>query len=292
MTTKTEQQGLTYALIAYGIWGLFPLFFKQVTDLPALEILSHRVIWACVFTALILTLGLRWRETGTHLKNPRIWGLLTLSACLIAANWGVFIYAVANNQVLAASLGYFLTPLVSVLLGTLILGEKLNKSRQLALLVAGTGVVWQIVSVGGLPWISLVLAISFGFYGLVRKKTPIDTLSGLLIETLVLLPVALLYWLWLLNNGQDHFLNTPFDSLRLIAMGILTSLPLIAFAAAAQRLSLTVMGFLTYLAPTGHFLLAVLVYDEPFGINQVISFGLIWCALIIFSWSALRRTHT
>lgn len=278
-----------YALAAYGIWGLFPLFFKQVTDLPAFEVLGHRVIWASVFTALILTLGMRWRHSRPHLTNPRVWGALSISALLIATNWGVFIYAVGDNQVLASSLGYFLTPLISILIGTMVLGEKLDRFRQAALLIACAGVLWQIIALGELPWISLVLASTFGVYGLVRKKTPVDTLTGLLIETLVLSPFALLYWAWLLYTGDDHFLSDAYDAGRMIAMGIITSLPLIAFAAAAQRLSLTVVGFLTYLAPTGHFLLAVFLYDEPFGLHQLISFSLIWLALIVFSAGSLAQ---
>lgn len=284
---KTAQQGLTYALFAYGIWGLFPLFFKQVSDLPPLEVLAHRVIWASLFTALILTLTRGWKNSIPHLKNPRIWFTLGLSAILIAVNWGVFIYAVSDGQVLASSLGYFLTPIINVLLGTLVLGERQDKFRKIALILAGTGVLWQIVALGELPWISLVLACSFGIYGLIRKQAPVDTLSGLLIETLVLSPVALIYWFWLVNTGQDHFLSSSGDAGRMIAMGVLTSLPLLAFAAAAKRLSLTVVGFLTYLAPTGHFLLAVFLYKEPFGIHQLISFAFIWCALVVFSGGAL-----
>jgi len=276
-----------YALVAYGLWGFFPLFFKQVTDLPELEVLTHRVIWACVFTAVVLTLMRSWHNSLPQLKRPIVWGALFLSALLIATNWGVFIYAVGEGQILASSLGYFLTPLINVLLGTLVLGEKQDKWRVAALVLAGIGVAWQIIALGELPWISLVLACTFGVYGLVRKKAPVDTLTGLLIETLVLSPIALGYWFWLLNNGQDSFLSSGFDAGRLIAMGILTSLPLLAFAAAAQRLSLTVVGFLTYLAPTGHFLLAVFVYDEPFGLHQLISFGFIWAALVVFSGGAI-----
>lgn len=276
-----------YALVAYGLWGFFPLFFKQVTDLPELEVLAHRVIWACVFTAVVLTLMRSWHNSLPQLKRPVVWGALFLSALLIATNWGVFIYAVGEGQILASSLGYFLTPLINVLLGTLVLGEKQDKWRVAALSLAGIGVAWQIIALGELPWISLVLACTFGVYGLVRKKAPVDTLTGLLIETLVLSPIALGYWFWLLDNGQDNFLSSSFDAGRLIAMGILTSLPLLAFAAAAQRLSLTVVGFLTYLAPTGHFLLAVFVYDEPFGLHQLVSFGFIWAALVVFSGGAL-----
>ena len=267
--------------------AFFPLFFKQVTDLPELEVLAHRVIWACVFTGVVLTLMRSWKTTVTHLKNLRVWAALTFSALLIAVNWGVFIYAVGEGQVLASSLGYFLTPLVNVLLGTLVLGEKQDKFRKFALVLATVGVLWQIIALGELPWISLVLASTFGVYGLVRKQAPVDTLSGLLIETLVLCPIAFAYWYWLLDTGQDHFMESTFDAGRLVAMGILTSVPLLAFAAAAQRLSLTVVGFLTYMAPTCHFLLAVFLYNEPFGTHQLISFALIWAALVVFSGGAL-----
>lgn len=283
MTDDATRKGLTYALAAYGMWGLFPLFFKQVTDLPALEVLGHRVIWACAFTALILTLSGKWHAARAHLKSPRIWGLLSVSALLIAMNWGVFIYAVGNHQVLASSLGYFLTPLISIMLGIMLLKEPVDRFRAVALLLTIVGVAWQVISAGALPWISLILAFSFGLYGLVRKQTPVDTLSGLLIETLVLVPIALMYWTWMVTTGSDNFFNGAYDSARLIAMGIITSLPLIAFAAAARRLSLTVIGFMTYLAPTGHFLLAVFVFDEPFSHHQLISFGLIWSALLVFS---------
>ncbi|MBY4677115.1 EamA family transporter RarD [Marinobacterium arenosum] len=290
MPIDESRKGLLYALLAYGLWGTFPIYFKWVSHLPSLEVLGHRVVWATLFTALVMTLLGQWRRRREQLLNRRLWLTLLISAILIAANWGIYIYAVQINQVLSASLGYFMTPLVNVVIGVALLGEKLDRFRMMAVVLAVLGVAYQVISLGQLPWIALSLAILFGLYSAVRKKAPVDTLTGLLMETLLLLPLALGYLAFIAQQGESHFTADGNPS-RLILVGVLTALPLLAFAAAAQRLSLIALGFLTYLAPSIQFLLAVVVYDEPFGGDQMISFLLIWAGLAVFSVGALQQQH-
>ncbi|WP_136246750.1 EamA family transporter RarD [Halomonas borealis] len=282
-------QGVGYGLAAYLMWGCFPLFFALFDGIPAYEILVHRVLWSCLFLAIVATLLGRWRPVRKALAQPRRLGRVLACAVLIAANWGLYIYAVETHHVLQASLGYFLTPLVNVALGMLVLRERMSRLQGVAVALAGVAIAFQLVLIGTLPWISLVLALSFGTYGLLRKQVPLDGLSGLLVETLLLLPLGLLALGALSQAGASHFLDTPRTTLLLLACGVITALPLLAFAGAARRLRLATLGFLMYLNPSIQFLIALFVFDEPLRPVQLVTFLIIWAGLALYSWSAWQR---
>ncbi len=282
--------GVACSVGAYALWGFFPVYFKAVADVPALEVLAHRVVWSAVLVGGLISLRRGWRLVARVLAAPRLLLTLAGSATVISVNWGVFIWAVGQGRILECSLGYYINPLVSVLLGVVVLGERLRFGQWLAVVLAAVGVGVEIVTVGALPWIALTLAVSFALYGLIRKTAPVDPVSGLFIETLLLSPVALLYLAVLMLQGQGNFLagDWRIDGLLLLA-GPITALPLLLFVAGAQRIRLTTVGLLQYIAPTGHFILAVLVYKEPFTQAHLATFACIWAALAIYTLSILQR---
>ena len=281
--------GALFALGAFAIWSGFPLYFKLVAAIPASEVLGHRILWSLLFVALLLGLRGHWRGVREALTTPSLRRRLALSALLISVNWLVFIWAIANDHVLDASLGYFINPLVNVVLGVLLLGERLRRLQWLAVTLALAGVANLVWQHGSLPWIALTLAFSFGSYGLVRKQTSTDALSALFVETLLLVPLALGYLAFLDLAGHGHFLRGPFvdDGLLLLA-GVLTALPLLLFGGAARRLRLSTLGLLQYTVPTGHFLLAVFAFGEPFTAVHAVTFGVIWLALALYTIDLLR----
>ncbi|WP_432210465.1 EamA family transporter RarD [Marinobacter alkaliphilus] len=281
-TTK----GVLYGLAAYTLWGSFPLYFALFEGIPAWEVLIHRVIWSCLFLAIVISLLTRWPAVIAALKQPKRLGFVLGCAVFIALNWGVYIYAVETRHVLQASLGYFLTPLVNVAMGLLILGERISRLQVIAVALAAVAILYQFVLLGELPWITLVLAFSFGTYGLLRKKVELDGLSGLFVETLLLLPLGLLTLAWLSSEGLSHFGGTSYSTLLLLSSGAVTAIPLLAFAGAARRLKLSTVGFLMYINPTIQFLIALFVFHEPLSTAKLVSFGMIWLALGIYSWSA------
>ncbi len=281
-TTK----GVLYGLAAYTMWGSFPLYFALFEGIPAWEVLIHRVIWSCLFLALVIALLKRWPAVTAALKQPRKLGFVLGCAVFIALNWGVYIYAVETRHVLQASLGYFLTPLVNVAMGLLILGERISRLQMVAVGLAAVAILYQFFLLGELPWITLVLAFSFGTYGLLRKKVELDGLSGLFVETLLLLPLGLLTLAWLSARGVSHFTEDTHSTLLLLSSGVVTAIPLLAFAGAARRLKLSTVGFLMYINPTIQFLIALYVFREPLSTEKLISFVMIWVALAIYSWSA------
>jgi chloramphenicol-sensitive protein RarD len=282
--------GIGFGLIAYGIWGFFPLFFHQLAHVSPLDVLSNRALWACLFVGLLLTLRQRWGKVLAALKSPRQFAMLALAAYLVGSNWLIFLWAVGHQQVVASSLGYFLTPLINVLLGLVVLKERLNRLEWISVGLAVAAIANEVIALGSLPWISLALAATFGTYGLVRKQVPVDALSGLWLETLAMLPACGIYAIWQAGNGHlvyaAHDLTT---SLLLLGSGILTALPLIAFAAATQRLDLATVGMLMYINPTMQFLTAVFVFDEPMQTARLVSFALIWAGLFVFSWSMWQK---
>ena len=279
-------KGVTFGLTAYVMWGCFPLFFALFEGIPAFEVLIHRILWSCLFLIGLITLLKRWTPVISALKQPRRLGRVLLCALLIAFNWGLYIYAVESKQVLQASLGYFLTPLINVALGMLVLREVMERLQLVALGLASLAIVIQFAMLGELPWISLLLALSFGSYGLFRKQIPLDGLSGLFVETLLLFPLALLAITWLGWQGESHFLHdTPMSAL-LIASGVATALPLLAFAGAARRLRLSTLGFLMYINPTIQFLIALFIFGESLGVIQLATFIMIWLGLALYSWSS------
>ncbi len=286
MAAQEARKGVFYGLFAYTMWGCFPLYFALFEGVPAWEVVVHRVIWSCVFLAVIITFLQRWQPVRTALAQPAKLGFVLGCAALIAVNWGVYIYAVESRQVLQASLGYFLTPLVNVSLGMLVLKESISRLQIVAVALATIAILYQLLLLGVVPWITLVLAFSFGTYGLLRKQVALDGLSGLFVETLLLLPVAILALAFVSYAGASHFSEDAAITLLLISSGAVTAIPLLAFAGAARRLRLSTVGFLMYINPTIQFLIALVVFSEPLSIEKLTSFIMIWVALGIYSWSA------
>lgn len=283
--------GIFFALGAYLSWGLFPLYFRQIATVPALQIVAHRTIWSLAFVAVVLlaTGHLKWlRDVGAA-----TWRRFTLSALLIAVNWLTYVWAVGHGHVLDASLGYFINPLVVVMLALLVLGERLRPVQWVSVALAAAGVAWLTWQAGTLPWIALALAFSFGFYGLLRKTSPLGALEGLTLETLLLFPLALAYLGWLASQHQNAFLAaSPGTQLLLALAGPLTALPLLLFGAGARRIPLSLLGLLQYVSPTLQLLLGVWLYNEPFAGPKVVGYVLIWAGLAVYSaegWMRLRR---
>lgn len=278
--------GLMYGLCAYLIWGCFPLYFKAFGSISSLQIVSHRIVWSVFFLACLSMRPGRWEKIRAALTDKRALLILVSTALLIATNWLVFIIAVGHGQVLQSSLGYFITPFVSVLLGKLFLKEQLRRPQAVALLLAATGVLTLTISYGSIPWTALILALTFGSYGLLRKIVTSDALTGLTVETILLAPAATAYLLFEAWRGQGAFLADTQTSLLLMSAGVVTAVPLLLFAAAARRLKLATIGFLQYITPTMHFLFAVVLYKEPFSSTHLASFICIWAGLICYSWDA------
>ena len=281
--------GLLFALGAYLIWGLSPVYFKALAAVPPLEILSHRVAWSVALLAAAAALSGTLGELGRSLASPRARLTLGATTVLISANWLLYIWAVNTGHLLEASLGYFVNPLVNVVLGVVFLREPLSRPQGVAVALAGAGVLWLVLSYGRFPWISLTLATTFGLYGLLRKSAGVGALTGLLAETALLAPAALLYLGLRAAGGTGAFGAGWRVSLLLAAAGAVTAVPLLWFAVAVRRLRLSTMGFLQYLAPSLQFALAVWLYREPFTRSHLATFGLIWTSLGLYSWDALWR---
>lgn len=281
------QNGLIYAALAFGIWGLFPLYFQFIAQVHALEVVLHRSAWALLFVLLILAWQRRWAWLGDTLRQPRRVALFAASAVLLSANWLVYVLAVQSGHVVEAALGYFINPLISVLLGVLVLRERLRPLQWTAVALAACGVLWLTWQAGRLPWIALVLACSFGVYGLIRKTAPLGALEGLALENLLLAPVVLPALLWWTFNRNGVLLQgiTPQLGWLLLA-GPLTAVPLLCFAAAARRLPLATLGMVQYLSPTLQLMLGVWVFHEPFDSQRLLGFVLIWSALALVSVDA------
>lgn len=284
--TKT---GAIYALLAYSIWAIAPMYLKLLSAIPALEILAHRVIWSCLITAVIIVLLRRRDALFTVLRSPKsLWALLA-STLLIGFNWGLFIWAINANFMLSASLGYYINPLISILLGMIFFGERLGKVRTIAALMCVSAVSFEVIQFGQLPWIALALATSFALYGLVRKKLGVDSLTGMALETALLMPIGILYLMLSPSPSSNPLNNSLWLNLLLIGAGPVSMTPLMLFAAAANRISLTALGFFQYIAPSGMFLSAVFIYGEPLSPAKLITFGIIWTALVILSVDSLRQ---
>lgn len=286
--------GMLYAAGAFLSWGLFPLYFHAIKDVPASEILAHRMAWSLVFLMLVLLVRRQWKWLPQVLRQPKVVASFVASAFLLSANWFVYIWAVNNGHVVDASLGYFINPLVNVLLGMLVLKEKLRRGQWLAIGVAAAGVAWLTWQGGQVPYIALVLALSFGAYGLLRKTAALAALEGLSFETLMLFPLAVAYLGWLAFQGQSVFLNTDADSTRwlLVAAGPTTAIPLLLFAAGARRIPMSVLGMLQYMSPSLQMLLGVWVFHEAFSSTRLLGFLFIWGALAIYmaeGWLVSRK---
>ena len=283
--------GLFLGLGAYILWGVLPLYFKAIQNVLPTEIVAHRILWSLILLAGLATLLHRWSAIRIALRAPRVLAVLALTSTLIAVNWLVYIWAVLNGHVLAGSLGYYLNPLVNVLLGVFLLKERLTRPQIFAVGLAAAGVAVLALGAAEGLWISLTLAASFALYGFLRKVAPVESLEGLSIETMILSPVALVYVLWLQQQGASGFGNTVGTDMLLILGGAVTAVPLLLFTAAAKRLPYSTLGFLQYVAPSLQFLLAVLVFGEAFTTAHAICFGAIWTALVIFAWEGVRKAR-
>jgi len=283
------RRGLAFTLGAFLLWGFNPFYFKAVASMPALEVLAHRVFWS---VAMLLPVYFAMRRPWPFrilIQDRRVLPMLMASTAILAGNWLIYIWAVASDQVLQASLGYYITPLVNVALGILVLRERLRPMQAIAVVLATAGVVLQAIGVGALPWIGVGLALSFGTYGLLRKQVGIGAMDGLFVEALLLLPVALGLILWWELAGTGAFGHRGIGiDLLLVAAGPVTAVPLILFAAGARRITMVALGFCQYLAPSIYFLLGVFWYGEPFGPWNLASFLVIWLALAIFTVDSIR----
>lgn len=285
---ENHAAGVAFALGAFLLWGLMPIYFKELSQVPALEFLGYRMVWSFVFLTILLffrrTLQTLFQEIKRTFTNKKLMMMLFVSAGLITTNWLVFIWAVSNNNVMETSLGYFINPLMNVALGMLVLGERLTRVKLLAVGLAATGVLFLIIEGGRFPWVALCLGTTFALYGLVRKQTRIGAIMGLWVEMLILLPGALAYMVYLDISvtvpGLDYSDYTQF---MLVMSGAVSTIPLVFFTSAALRLPLSTLGLFQYIAPTMTLLLAVFLWHEPFTLTHMITFGCIWGGLVIYS---------
>ena len=292
MTTKPENvdtpQGLGLAISAYFLWGFLPLYMTAVAHMPAIEVVAHRVIWSVPVAGVILIATGRTRALREAIANPRMLMLAVLTAGLISVNWGIYVWAIAHEQALEAALGYYINPLFSILLGTVLLGERMNRAQMVAVALAFIAVVILTLDAGRLPVVAIGLTLTWGFYALCKKSLPIGPNQGFLLEVLILLIPALGCMVWLTAQGQSHFLLTGLDTALLLGCGVVTAVPLMLYANGAKLLRLSTIAILQYIAPTMIFLVAVFVFDEPFEGAKQIAFPLIWLALVIYTTSMLR----
>lgn len=283
MEQRSEQGiGVASAVAAYTAWGLFPAWWKQLAHVSSTAIIAHRVLWSFVVVIGLIALSRRWSEVGRALRNRRALAVLGITTALISSNWLLFIWAVNSGRVTEASLGYYINPLVNVLLARLVLGERLRPLQIAAVVLATAGVIWLALGVGAMPWVSLSLATTFGLYGLLRKRAPVEPLTGLAVETGIAAPVALA-WLAFAEAGSPLLGGTGRDAFFLLGSGVATALPLLWFAMGARRLRYSTMGIIQYLAPTGQLALAVLAYGEPFTPRHALTFALIWSAIVLYA---------
>jgi chloramphenicol-sensitive protein RarD len=282
------QSGILYAALAFLCWGLFPLYFHAINEVPPIQILAHRMVWSLLFLVIVLTVRRQWAWLDLA-RKPKVLMSFIASAFFLSANWGIYIWAVNSGHVIESSLGYFINPLVNIMFGSLLLKERMRPGQWAAIGVAALGVAWLTWQSGTLPWIALLLASSFGIYGLLRKTAALGALEGLSFETMVLFPLALAYVVWLTLHGQNAFLNTDSNTTRLllVAAGPITAIPLLLFAAGARQIPLSVLGLLQYLSPTLQFLLGVWLFHEHFDAGKLLGFALIWAALALFAGEGL-----
>ncbi len=287
---RVDMRGLAYAFGSFGLWGLSPAYWKLLVHVAPFEILAHRVVWSVLFVGALMARGARFRDLLEALRERRVLLALIATSLLISVNWITFIWAVAVGRVLETSLGYFMNPLVSVALGFLVLGERLNRAQWAAVLLAGAGVINLTWAMGVPPWLSLMLAVSFGIYGLVRKVIPVGALEGLFAETMVILPIAVGFLVWLAFHGGGAFASGDWGTMALLVFaGPVTAIPLLLFALAARRLRLSTLGLTQYSAPTIHFILAVWAFGEAITRAHLIAFNLIWTGLAVFTADSFRR---
>ncbi|NHZ63793.1 EamA family transporter RarD [Massilia genomosp. 1] len=283
--------GILSAALAFLCWGLFPLYFHAIKEVPPAQIMGHRVLWSLLFLVIVLTIRQQWTWLRELRRQPRVVASFALSALLLSLNWLLYIWAVNSGHVIEASLGYFINPLFNVMLGFLILKERLRVVQWLAIALATCGVLWLTWQAGRMPWIALALAASFGGYGLLRKTASLGALEGLSFETMLLFPFALGFVIWLSMTGDNAFLNTPSHTTRslLIASGPITAIPLLLFASGARKIPLSVLGLLQYIGPTIQLSLGIFLFHEAFTRERMIGFAIIWGALALYAAEGLLR---
>lgn len=286
---NANKQGVIAAFGAYLLWGLLPVYFKWIDNTSAFEILAHRVVWSVIFLAIITCVVKEWQQVWRALSNWNTLKWLLGSSTFIALNWLVFIWAVNDGRILETSLGYYINPIINCFLAMLLLGERMRPIQWLAFALAFIGVSIQIFQVGYLPWVTLVLALSFGGYGIIKKKRPVEARVGLFVETLLMLPFAIVYLAYLFNSGEMVFGQSTSATWLLPLAGVLTAVPLLLFTAAANRMPFTVLSFFQYIAPSMTFLLAILVYGETLSLSMLMTFACIWTGLVFYSLDSLRR---
>jgi chloramphenicol-sensitive protein RarD len=284
------RSGVFNAIAAYFMWGIAPLYFKLLVELGAGEILMHRIVWSSAFILLLVLVTKKWAILVQLCKQPKVIAKLSISAVFLAFNWLLFIWAVNNDHLLDASLGYFINPLFNVALGMFFFSERLRKGQIIAVGLAIFGVLVQLITLGSLPLISLALASSFAIYGVLRKKMHVDSLVGLLVESLIMLPVAIIYWVYFIDSATANLLgNSSSLNFTLIMAGVVTTAPLLCFTAAAKRLTLSSLGFFQYIGPSIMFLLATFYFNEPLYMAEFITFAFIWSALALYSYDAYNN---
>lgn len=278
------KKGILYGIGAYALWGFFPIYWKFLHSVPALQVIGHRIGWSFILLVAFILVTKQWRDfRSAALSSAKTVGIYALAGVLLSINWLVYVWGVNQGFIVETSLGYFINPLLSVMLGVIFLRERLRISQWVPVVIAAIGVVYLTFVYGRPPWIALSLAFSFGFYGLVKKLAPLGSLYGLTLETGIVFPAALVYLAVVEFNGTGSFLHdTPLVNLFLIGAGVVTTVPLLMFASAARQIPLTVVGLLQYIAPTLQFLIGVFIYKEPFDRAHLIGFGIVWVALVIF----------
>ena len=291
MSLSDIHKGQLFAVLAFLFWGgIAPIYFKEVSSVGAFEVLIHRVVWSFVLLLPLVFITKQASQFLLTIKNFTKLKYLFFSTIFISINWVVFIWAVANDKIMEASLGYYINPLVNVFLGFLIFGERMTKNQYLAIAIAFIAIVYQVITLGTLPLVSLVLAFTFGFYGMLRKKVDVGSIVGLTIETLLLLPFGLAYLWYLVDTNTMSFLSTTtYINWMLVLGGIVTVTPLLLFNGAATRMKLTTLGFFQYIGPTIAFFVALFIYNEEFNVDKLITFIIIWIALVIFSLDAIIK---
>lgn len=294
MNERKTKAGILSGILTYTLWGFIPLFFKLLSDVLPMEILSQRIIWASVFMLIAVVLSKKWqsfvRIITDLFRHPKKLLMMLLVSLLISTNWFTFIWAINNNHILQTSLGYYINPIISILLGVIFLKEKLARAQVIAVVLAFIGVMVMTLSLGAFPYISLTLALSFGFYGLLKKKMDYAVIEGLAVETLFVTPFALIAWFYFINSDQSFVTNHVTLGMwaLVVSSGIVTAVPLLLFAFTARNIPLSMMGFMQYIGPTISLLLGVLVYHEAFTVTHAISFSLIWLGLIVFSVATFK----
>lgn len=284
-----SKQGIIYALSAYVLWGFLPLYMKALSHVPFMEIIAHRIVWSVPVAGLVLLWLKRTDDIKRAFKEPKTLAQAALTAGLISINWGTYVWAIANDRAVETALGYYINPLFSILVAAIFLGERLGKLQMIAILCAFIAVIILTIEAGGLPWVSIILIVSWGFYAFFKKTLAVGPTQGFFLEVLILFIPAMGYLLWLSSQGALFYGNGGMQTTILLSLaGIVTAVPLIFYANGAKLLRLSTIGIMQYVAPTMIFLTAVFVFKEPFGFYKLVAFGFIWAALILYSWSLLK----